>query len=78
MRDYRDLVIEELADREAELHEQITTLIDTIADLAVENFLLRRLFERELVERIHGDAALARTRRALRELRQRPHQAAAA
>lgn len=78
MCDCRDLVIEELADSEAALREQIATLVDTVADLAFENLVLRRLFERELVERIHGDAALARTRRTLREQRQRPHQAAAA
>jgi hypothetical protein len=74
-RDYRDLVIEELADAEAALRSQITTLVDTVADLAFENFVLRRMYERELVERIHGDAALARTRRTLREQR---HQEAAA
>jgi hypothetical protein len=75
--DYRDLTIAMLADSEAALREQITTLVDTVADLVFENFLLRRLYERELVERIHGDAALARTRRTLREQRQHPHKAAA-
>lgn len=74
MSDYRDVVIEQLADSEAALREQITTLVDMVADLAFENFLLRWLLERELVERIHGDAALARTRRTLRH----PHQSAAA
>ena len=76
--DDRDLVIVELADAEAARREQIVTLVDTIADLAFESVLLCRVLERELIERIHGDATVARTRRALRERRQRAHQATAA
>ena len=76
MRDHRDGVIEELAASEAALREQITTLVDLVADLAFENFLLRQVCKRELVERIHGDAALARARHELWARGPRPHPAA--
>ena len=62
MRDYRDLVIEDLADSEAFLRQQTTALIDIIADRAFENVVLSRMFAREFVERLYADAALARTR----------------
>ena len=61
--DYRDLAVEELADSEAALRAEIRTLVDLIADLAFENFQLRRAFQGELLERIHGDRALARCQR---------------
>jgi hypothetical protein len=61
--DYRDLVIADLADSEAALREQIAALVDVVADLAFENVVLRCLFERELVERIHTKGALERVRR---------------
>jgi hypothetical protein len=70
-----DLVIQELADAEAELREQIATLIVLLADVTFENVMLRRVFERERVERLHADATLARTRRSMR--RQDPRKAAA-
>ena len=62
-RDYRDLVIEQLADDETAQREQILTLVDIIADLAFENAVLFQLFGRECVDRIFGDAALRRLRR---------------
>jgi hypothetical protein len=47
-RDFRDIVIEELADSEAALREENRTLIDIIADLAWENYSLRVNFIRIL------------------------------
>jgi FtsZ-binding cell division protein ZapB len=43
-----DLTITMLADEVAELREQNRSLIDTIADLAVENFQLRLVAEYRL------------------------------
>lgn len=63
MPNYHDLVITDLAAAEASLRAQFTDLIDLVADLAFENYRLRRAFEHELLERIYGDAALARIRR---------------
>ena len=76
MEDYRNLVIEELADSEAALREQTTTLIEIIADIAFENFVLRRMFEQEFVERIQADGVLTRTRRTHRHRFGRTHKAA--
>ena len=78
MSDYRDLVIEELADSEAAHREHIDRLIGIIANLAHDNYILRRLLQREMVARIHGDAALERARAARRELRPRLYQRGAA
>ena len=58
-----DLVIEILADSEARLRGEVDVLLGIVADLAFENYLLQRLFERELLERVHGEAQLARERR---------------
>lgn len=60
-----DLVIEELADREADLLEANRQLANLIADLAFENAQLRLLWERERLSRVHGDATIARLFRQL-------------
>jgi hypothetical protein len=60
--DHRDMVITALADSEAELREHIDRLLGIMAGLAFENFLLRRVAERELVARINSDGQLARER----------------
>jgi hypothetical protein len=57
-----DLVIETLAESEAELREHVDRLLDIIARLAYDNFVLRRTLEIETVERIQGDGQLARER----------------
>ena len=54
-----DLVIEELADREAELREANRQLVDLVADLAWENAVLRTVWEKEAVSRIYGDGRIA-------------------
>ena len=76
MRDYRD------SHRSTRRRRGRATRADhdpgrPVADLAFENFVLRRLYERELIERIHGDAALARIRRTARKQRQSQKAAAA-
>jgi hypothetical protein len=40
-------------------------LVDLVADLTYDNYRLRRALERELIERVHADGALARARRLL-------------
>jgi hypothetical protein len=75
--EFRDHVITELADAEAELREQNTLLLDILADVAFENGVLRRLYEREHVERIHGDAEIRRQQWARSRRRQGPRGAAA-
>lgn len=57
-----DMVIEALADSEADLREANRQLIDLVADLAFDNAVLRELYERELIGRIHGDAIIRRLR----------------
>jgi hypothetical protein len=44
--DYKDLVIEITTDREADYREANRQLIDLVADLAYENYLLRTLIGR--------------------------------
>jgi hypothetical protein len=60
-----DLVIAQLSDDEATLLEANRQLIDLVADLAHENSILRMLYERELVSRLHGDATIERLQRLL-------------
>jgi hypothetical protein len=67
-----DLVIEALADSEAALREANQQLVDLVADLAFENYTLRKIYERELVTRIHGDGLIARLQRQRRAQRT-PH-----
>jgi len=54
-----DLVIEMLADENADLREAVRQLIDLIGDLAFENATLRILYKRELFSRIQGDIRIA-------------------
>jgi hypothetical protein len=68
--DYRDLVIEMLAESEAELREHVDRLLDIIARLAYDNFVLRWVVEREMVARIYAEGALDRERRRRRATQQ--------
>jgi hypothetical protein len=63
VRDHRDLVIADLARSEAALRERVDQLIGIIATIAFENGVLHRLFERELLERIHAEGRLDQYRR---------------
>ena len=60
MTDHRDLVIQELADRERDLFEANRQLIALIADLSFENATLRTMYGREFVCRVHADATIRR------------------
>lgn len=53
----------------AELREQITILIGLIADQACDNFLLRRVAEREIWLRVTTDGLLERYRQRARASR---------
>jgi hypothetical protein len=68
--DHRDLVIEELANRERDLFEANRQLIDLVADLSYENALLRVVYEREHLSRVHGDQTIARLYRLLNRRQQ--------
>jgi hypothetical protein len=68
--DYKNLVIADLADENAQLREQNgrllsvqSDLVDLIADLAWQTFKVQRAGERQLLERVHTDATLERVRR---------------
>jgi len=54
-----------IAASEADLRAQKATLIALVADLAFENVLLRRIAERELLARNHGDRTIERLQRRL-------------
>jgi hypothetical protein len=58
-----ELVIAMLSDDTAALLDANRRLVDLVADLAVENAQLRRVCERELLSRIHGDATIERYQR---------------
>ena len=63
------LTIEGFAQSDADLREAKRQLIDLVADLAFENSILRILYEREQVCRIHGDATIERLQRLLERQR---------
>src|SRR5262245_18031696 len=69
VRDYRDDVIEELADDCAALREQNRDLIDLVADVAFENAQLRRVCLTQIVEGIYATATIARLQRQLHQQR---------
>ena len=60
-RDYRNLVIEQLADDEAELRDLVDVLLR-------EHAVLREIAEIEILRRIHAEGIIARQRRRLDEL----------
>lgn len=64
-----DLVIDALAESEADLKEANRQLVDLVADLSLENATLRMLYERERISRLYGDALIARLHRQRRERR---------
>jgi hypothetical protein len=59
-RDYKDLVIEQLADDEA-------ALVDFLVDLVLDNLRLWKVLGYEYRSRIHGDAAIAHLKKRLYE-----------
>jgi hypothetical protein len=55
-----DLCIEDLARENVDLREANKQLTALVADLAFENGMLQFLYERERLERLHGDATIRR------------------
>lgn len=64
-----DRVIEMLAESEAHVREANRQLVDLVADLAYENAMLRLVYERECLSRIHGDATIVRLQNLLHRQR---------
>jgi len=74
---YRDLVITDLADENAALREDNerlravqSELVDLLADLTWELFIVQKAGERQMLERVHTDITLDRVRQQVQQLRE--------
>ena len=77
MSGYRDLVITDLADENAALREDNerlravqSELVDLLADLTWELFIVHKAGERQMLERVHTDITLDRVRQQVQQLRE--------